>query len=155
MKKLNLETFIELVIIMLLVSITGLFGNFVGYKVPIAESIPGMLILFAIALVGTLLTYIIPIKNCPAIIWISIIGVLIACPISPVAAQVNMYVEKINMLALATCILGFAGVSMSKNWVDFKKIGWRGVLVACVVMFGTFIGSTLVAQVILSLTGVI
>lgn len=82
MKKLNLETFIELVIIMLLVSITGLFGNFVGYKVSISESIPGMLILFAIALVGTLLTYIIPIKNCPAIIYISIIGVLIACPIS-------------------------------------------------------------------------
>ena len=49
MKKLNLETFIELVIIMLLVSITGLFGNFVGYKVSISESIPGMLILFAIA----------------------------------------------------------------------------------------------------------
>lgn len=155
MKKLNLEVLIELVIIMLLVAFTGLCGNFVGYKVPILDSVPGMLILFAIALVGTLLTYIIPIKNCPAIIWISIIGVSIACPISPVADTVNMYVEKINMLALATCILGFAGVSMSKNWIDIKKIGWRGILVACVVMFGTFIGSTLVAQVILSLTGVI
>ncbi|WP_455542697.1 hypothetical protein [Intestinibacter sp.] len=155
MKKLNLEIFIELVIIMLMVSIIGACGNFVGYQVPIMESIPGMLILFVIALLGTLCTYIIPIKNCPPVIWISIIGVLLACPASPVAEQVNLYVGKINMLALATCILGFAGISMSKNWADFKKIGWRGVVVACVVMFGTFIGSTLVAQVILSMTGVI
>ena len=154
-KKLTLDIFIELAVIMLLISIIGVFGNFVGYQVPILESIPGILILFAIALVGTLLTYIIPIKNCPAIIWISIIGVLLACPISPVADQVNLYVGKVNMLALTTCILGFAGVSMSKNWVDFKKIGWRGILVACVVMFGTFIGSALIAQLVLSMTGVI
>lgn len=154
-KKLTLDIFIELAVIMLLVSVIGAFSNLVGYQIPILESIPGMIILFLIALVGTLLTYIVPIKNCPAVIYISIIGVLLACPASPVAEQVNLYVGKINMLALATCILGFAGVSMSKNWVDFKKIGWRGIVVACLVMLGTFVGSAIIAQLILKSTGVI
>lgn len=153
-KKLDINIFIELVSIMLLVSVISLFGNYIGYDISIIESIPGMLILFAIALVGSLLTYIIPI-NCPAVVWISIIGVIVACPISPISQFVNMHVEKINMLALATCILGFAGVSMSKNWNDLKRIGWRGIIVACFVMFGTFVGSAFVAQVILSSRGLI
>lgn len=153
-KKLNMNIFIELVSIMLLVSVISIFGNSIGYKISIMESIPGMLILFAIALAGSLLTYIIPI-NCPAVVWISIIGVIVACPISPVSQFVNMQVEKINMLALATCILGFAGVSMSKNWVDLKRIGWRGIVVACFVMLGTFVGSAFVAQIVLSSSGII
>ena len=69
--------------------------------------------------------------------------------------MVVAYTGKVEMLPLATPVLAFAGVSMGKSWAEFKKIGWRGILVAALVMIGTFVGSAVVAQVILSMTGII
>jgi hypothetical protein len=44
---------------------------------------------------------------------------------------------------------------MGKDWAEFKKIGWRGVLVSGLVMFGTFFGSAIVAEIILKIQGII
>lgn len=64
-------------------------------------------------------------------------------------------VGKIGMLPTVTPILAYAGVSMGKDWIEFKKIGWKGIVVAIFVMIGTYVGSALIAQLILSAQGII
>ena len=67
----------------------------------------------------------------------------------------NEYVGQIGLLPLATPVLAFAGVNIGKDWVEFKKIGWRGVVVTLCVMVGTFVGSALIAWGLLEGMGII
>lgn len=88
--------------------------------------VPGLFILFCIALVSTTLNAFIP--KIPTIIWITFIRIILAMPYSPTGAFVAEEVNKIGMLPAVTPILAYAGVSMGKDWTEFKKIGWRGLL---------------------------
>ena len=148
--------FLENLVIILVTGIISWVGNFIYSKgsVGLVETIPGILILMCIALVGLTIGQVVP--KVPAIIWITVIGILLAMPYNPATANIIVpEVNKIQMLPLATPILAYAGVTMGKNWADFKRIGWKGILIACLVMFGTFLGSALIAQIVLSVTGVI
>ena len=120
---------------------------------PLAN-IPGMLILFLIALIGLILAELVP--QVHVSIWITLIGVLLAMPYNTITGPiVAAQVGKIGLLPLATPILAYAGVSIGKDWVEFRKIGWRGIIVAFLVMIGTYIGSAIIAQIILSAQGII
>ena len=70
-------------------------------------------------------------------------------------AYVAEQVGKIGLLSAACPVLAYAGVSISKDWVEFKKIGWKGILIAVLVMIGTYLGSALIAQAILTAQGII
>ncbi|POP31012.1 hypothetical protein C3B58_18405 [Lactonifactor longoviformis] len=153
-KGLTLDTFLEYCLIMLLITAIAYIGNWIYSDFGLMESLPGILILLAIAFVGYTLSELIPF-NIPSVVYISIVGLLVAMPVSPLSEAVVAYTGKVEMLPLATPVLAFAGVSMGKSWAEFKKIGWRGILVAALVMIGTFVGSAVVAQVILSMTGII
>lgn len=152
--KLTANKFLEYLLILLVVAFIDIVGNFVGYKFNIVESLPGMTILLIVALLGFCLSEIVPL-NIPAVVYISIIGLLIAMPISPISEMVIAYTKKIQMLCLATPVLAYSGISMGKNWAEFKKIGWKGILVAACVMIGTFVGSAIIAEVILKSQGII
>ena len=148
--------FLENLVIILITGVISWFGNVVYSKgsVGLVETIPGMLILMVIAMAGLTIAQLVP--KIPAVIWITVIGILLAMPYNPATANfIVPAVAKIQMLPLATPILAYAGVTMGKNWADFKRIGWKGILIACLVMFGTFVGSALIAQLVLSATGVI
>ena len=148
--------FLENLIIILITGFISWIGNWIYSKgsVTLGETIPGIVILMAIALVGLVLAQLVP--KIPAVIWITVLGILLAMPYNPATANIIVEpVGKIQMLPLATPILAYAGVTMGKNWADFKRIGWKGILIACLVMFGTFIGSAIIAQIVLSATGVI
>ena len=153
-KGLTLDTFLEYCLIMLLITAIAYIGNWIYSDFGLMESLPGILMLLAIAFVGYTLSELIPF-NIPSVVYISIVGLLVAMPVSPLSEAVVAYTGKVEMLPLATPVLAFAGVSMGKSWAEFKKIGWRGILVAALVMIGTFVGSAVVAQVILSMTGII
>ena len=129
-------------------------GNYVGFGVDILESIPGMAILVAISAAGLVLAKLIPF-NIPAICYISIIGILIAIPASPISGFVVEATNKINLLAICTPILAYTGVSIGKSWADFKKIGWRGVVVTLLVIFGTFFTSALFAEILMRMQGIV
>lgn len=133
--------------ILIIVAILSTIGNFIGFDVGIMESIPGILILVAISIVALILNYIIPIKI-PTVIYISIIGMLVAIPASPIADFVIEHVTKINLLATATPILAYSGVVVGRDWKDFSKVGWRGLLVALLVVVGTFLVSSGIAEVL-------
>ena len=61
-------------------------------------------------------------------------------------------VNKINFTAPLTMVGAFAGISISDQIKSFFKAGWKMILIGILVMTGTFLGSALIAQIILSLT---
>lgn len=149
-KRCTFDTVLEWALVLLISGSIMLVGNFVGYGNAILTAIPGMLILIAISVIGLVLAKIIPI-NMPAICYISIIGILIAVPASPVSSYVVDACGKVSLMAICTPVLAYTGVSIGKSWSEFKKIGWRGVIVTLMVMFGTFFTSALFAQLLLNL----
>ena len=126
-------------------------ANFVGFDVNFMDSLPGILILLAISLVAVVISKLVPLKL-PIIAYCSILGLLVACPISPVREGVIEAVNKINFTAPLTMVGAFAGISISDQIKSFLKQGWKMILIGILVMTGTFLGSALIAQIILSLT---
>ena len=74
--------------------------------------------------------------------YCSILGLLCACPLSPVSQFVIESAGKIN----------FTGMSISNQLKMFFKQGWKLIIITILVMTGTFFGSLVVAQVVLQLT---
>lgn len=97
--------------------------NMIGYKTSFMESLPGMLIL-----------------------WISLIGSLLASPISPVSAVIIKYTSVISLNAITTPILAYAGIIIGKDWGAFKEVGLKGIIVSIFVIVGTFLISSLMGD---------
>lgn len=141
--------------VMFLVAGFGMsLANFVGFKVDFLASLPGVLILLAISLASVWLSKVIPLKL-PVIAYCSVLGLLLACPLSPVRDTVIAAAGKINFTAPLTMVGAYAGISISDKLKEFVAQGWKMVLIACLVMTGTFICSAFIANVVLSWTGVI
>lgn len=147
-KKLTLDMVLEWSLVLLISGCIILVGNFMGYGEGIIESVPGILILVALSVAGLVLAKLIPV-NLPAICYITLIGILLALPMSPTSKFIVAATSKIQMLAICTPVLAYSGISIGKSWAEFKKIGWRGIIVTLLVMFGTFFTSALFAQLLL------
>jgi hypothetical protein len=59
----------------------------------------------------------------------------------------------VDFLSLTTPILAFAGVSVADRLVDLSKTSWKVAITAIFVFIGTYVGSALLAQFGLSVTG--
>lgn len=140
--------------IFVVTALITLVGNFIGYKINPIQAIPGMLILLAIVTVGYLASKYIPIKL-PSIAYISALAIIVSIPGVPGAEAVIKYVGDIQFLAICTPILAYAGISIGKDMSSFKQQGLKIIMVALLTFIGTYIGSALIAQVVLSLTKVI
>lgn len=145
--KKNIKTLVLTILIAMLLSVVS---NLVGYNYSIIESIPGLLILAGISLLGYLLSYLIPTDKISAVLWISFIAIFLASPISPVAEPVIYYVNDIQLMAVVTPILGYSGVLVAKDWQAFLDIGVKGIIVSIFVISGTFFISGLLADLIMS-----
>ncbi|GLB60278.1 hypothetical protein [Cytobacillus sp. NCCP-133] len=148
------KNIIEWFLILLVFGLSAIVGNWVGYDVVPSAAIPGMLVLILISVVGLVLEKVVPV-NIPSVGYIGLIGILISIPWFPGSEYVVRWTSEINILALATPILAYAGISIGKNWADFSKLGWRSIIVAIFVFFGTFIGSAVIAEIILRMQGII
>ena len=140
---------------LLILFITGvltLVGNFVGFKVNPLEAMPGVLILIIIAFLGILLSKIIPIKI-PSVAYIATLSTIVTIPGMPMAELISTYTAKVNFLALCTPILAYAGIYTGKNMDTLKKTGWKIFILALFVMLGTYLGSAIIAQIILKMLG--
>ncbi|MFD1363315.1 hypothetical protein [Lentibacillus salinarum] len=142
------------VFLLLVVSFLTIVSNVIGYDVSMVESIPGALILSGVAFLGFVLGKIIPLKL-PMILYVSLIGLIIASPISPISDFVIEQAGKINFMAPVTAVGAFAGIAMGKDLKTFKEQSWKMVIVGLVVFTGTFVGSAAIAHIVLNLTGVI
>lgn len=123
------------------------------------EAVPGLLILLVITLIGCLIYELInkfTSKNLPAIAYISLVAILVTIPgLFPFADYCIETMNKIGLLPLCTPILAYAGISLGKDLDTFKEQGVAIVVIALFTFVGTFIGSAVIAQLILGATGVI
>jgi len=149
-----LKNMSEWLLVFVVVGIIILFGNWVGYSVVPLDALPGMLVIVLLCLSGFLLEKFLPFKI-PSIIYIAILGVIASIPGLPWAEFVIESTEAINFLAITTVTLAFAGVGIGRSWADFTKLGWKMVVVGFCVLFGTFIGSAIIAEVVLRVQGLI
>ena len=62
---------------------------------------------------------------------------------------------KINFTAPLTMVGAYAGISISDQIRSFLKQGWKMILIGVFVMTGTFLGSAMIAQIVMGLTGTI
>lgn len=145
---------IETSLILVIFGVIAYFGNLVGYEVLAIDAIPGMIVLILITVAGTTLARVVP-GNMPDVGYIAIIGVIVSLNVFPGSEQVVAWTTQINILAIATPILAYAGISIGRNWADFTKMGWRALVVAMLVFLGTFLGSALIAEVVLRFQGII
>lgn len=124
----------------------ALVGNTIASKLTLAETIPGMAILVFCIFAGMAIAKLLSKLNIPALIWVSIVGVLISMPYSPVAATVNPLVAKIGILPVVTPVLAYAGLSLAKDLPILKALGWRIVVVSLLANAGAFIAGAAIAQ---------
>lgn len=144
----------EWVLLLTIFGFTALIGNWIGYDVLPLSAVPGMLVLILISLAGLVIQKLLPF-NIPSVAYIGIIGILVSIPGIPGSQWVVETTTHVNLLALATPILAYAGIAIGRNWADFAQLGWRSIVVAVCVFLGTFLGSALIAEVILRVQGII
>lgn len=144
----------EWILILVIFSFMSAIGNWVGYHYPFQESLYGMFILCAITLMGLIVEHYVS-YNIPAIIYISVIGLVLALPWCPLASTIIYYTSKVNLVSLTTILLAYAGIAMGKDLGEFKQVGLRGIIVTFFVILGTYLASALIAQGVLVYTGMI
>ena len=142
--------FPSILIALLFTIIACTVANMVGYE-SLGNSLPGILVLSAITLVGYFLSYVVPIKKISAVLWISILAILLASPISPISDFVVTSVDSLNINAIITPILAYAGVIIGKDWGAFKSVGIKGVIVSIFVIIGTFLISALLGDLFIGI----
>ena len=142
-------------IVMFIVAGFGIaLANFVGFHVNFVDSLPGEAILLLISLASVALSKIIPLKL-PVIAYCSLLGLFLACPLSPIREFVIASAGKINFTAPLTMVGAYAGISISDQLNDLAKQGFKMLIIAALVMLGTLTCSAIISQIVLSLTHVI
>ena len=148
--------FVQQLGLLLMVSVIIILTNVIGYKMPVKDSIIGVLLLSAISLIGlTISKFMSRFVKLPSMMYVSLLGLLLACPVSPVKDIVVETTTPVAFLAPATALGAFAGISLGKDLKDFTKMGWKLVLITLFVITATFIFSALVADIVLKMTGAI
>ncbi|MET5489584.1 DUF3100 domain-containing protein [Klebsiella variicola] len=116
------------------------FGNF-------SESVLlGCLLLVVLSLLGEIINTLTR-RKVPTVCWVSVLAMYATSPWCPWAAQISSYTASVNILAVITPMLTYAGLSIAKDLPAFRRLGWRIVVVSFVANFGTFIGAAFVAEI--------
>ena len=141
------------ILLLIIFSVITVIGNYLGYKHPMTDSLVGMGILSIITLAGVWMERYLPL-NVSSILYISIIGIIVAFPGMPTSDFVLHYVSQVELLSIVTVFLAYVGIGMGKSWDEFKALGWRAIVITILVIAATYYGAAIVAHIILVLTGV-
>lgn len=157
-----LETWITRGKVLLCSGVFAAIANYIssskkGAPVSPIEAVPGLAMMLVCVILGcviddTLQKFKI---SLPSIIYISAISIIFSLPMCPFSDYYVAELNKMNLLSLCTPILAYAGISIGKDLDDFKKQGLGIMVTACCAFAGTYIGSALIAQVVLMMTGAI
>ena len=129
-------------------------GNLIGFHTSLIDSFIGMLLISLITIVGMSLERIIP-WNIQSIIYISFIGIIVAIPGVPTADFLVHYVSQIDLTTICTAFLAYVGIAIGNDWEEFKKIGWKGIIITLIVISGTYLCSAGIAHLTLVATGMV
>ena len=141
------------IFLLFIFSVITAIGNFLGYKHPITDSLVGMGILSLITLIGVWMERELPL-NISSILYISIIGIVLAFPGMPTSDFVLYYVSQVELLSIVTVFLAYVGIGMGKSWDEFKALGWKAIVITVLVIAATYYGAAIVAHLVLVFTGV-
>ena len=145
---------INALLMLLVIGVITLIGNWIGYGASPIEAAPGMALIVAIGLLSLFLGRYVPLEL-PSFAYAMIIAFLLALPYSPVQSTILSLTKPVNFLATTTPILAYAGLSIGLQVKRMREVSWKLIIVAIIVFLGTFFGSALVAQAILSMQGII
>ena len=123
------------------------------------EVFPALLYMFIIIIVSCvihdLLAKVLPFQV-PVILYVALITTILSFPFAGwFSTTMATEFAKIGLLPLCTPILAYAGISAGKDLDTFKEQGIAIVCTAILAFIGTYIGSAIIAQIILKLTNVI
>ena len=141
------------ILLLAIFSIITVIGNYLGYQHPMSSSLVGMGILSLITLIGVWLERELPF-NISSILYISVIGIVIAFPGMPTSEFVLYHVSQVELLSIVTVFLAYVGIGMGKSWDEFKALGWRAIVITILVIAATYYGAAIVAHIVLVLSGV-
>lgn len=139
----------ENLIALAVISLVSLVSNWAGTGANPITTLPAMLIIYAMVIIGLLLAKFVPI-GFPAVAWVSLVSVLLTLPVSPVAELILAQLKQISFLAMVTPVLAYAAIAITKMEVDlFKRSGFKIAIISILVFTGTYVGSALVANAFL------
>ena len=98
---------------------------------------------------GVLIAHVMPWKGLPSVAYIVTLGCIVTIPGFPGAEQLTAWVSKVSFIGLCTPILAYAGLAVGKDIGALRTQGWRIVLVGLFVFIGTFMGSAVIAELVL------
>lgn len=123
----------------------ALVANYVGYHTLSADAFTGVALMIFAAFVGEAVCALLR-RKIPAVCVVSLVAMFMTSPLCPWAAEVARLTASINMLAVITPMLTFAGLSIAKDIPAFRRLGWRIILVSFLANLGTFMGAVLIAE---------
>ena len=139
----------ENLIALAVISLVSLVSNWAGTGLHPIETLPAMLIIYAMVVIGLLLAKFVPI-GFPAVAWVSLVSVLLTIPASPLSAIILAELKNISFLAMVTPVLAYAALAITKMEVDlFKRSGFKIAAISILVFTGTYVGSVFVADALL------
>lgn len=142
--------------LLFIVSTIIILSNVVRFGGTIMESVTGVAILCTISFVGIIVSKIVNrFVKLPTVMFVSLIALLVASPISPIRDTVISLTANVATTAPTTALGAFAGISLGKDLKEFSKMGWKLVVITLFVITGTFLGSAIIAHVVLNLMGTI
>lgn len=150
-----LEKLIDWTLTLTIVAAMALLGNFIGYEVMPLAALPGMISLMVIVLIGMIIHEVLPFKRLPAIAYIGLLAFILTIPGVSGAEKIAEWTAEVNLLALTTPILAYAGISIGNSWADFAKMGWKTIIIGMLVLLGTYLGSAVIAEIILRIQGIV
>lgn len=149
--KISLKRVRDWIILLLIFSVMVTVGSTIKTHQSVVPTFLGMLILSALTIVSVYLEKALP-YNVSSIVYVSVIGILLSMPWSPTSYFITSLVDKVDLVAIVTVYLAYVGISIGRDWDQFKKLGYRGAIVTCFVIMGTYFGSAIIAQGVLMAT---
>lgn len=137
-----------------LISLVSVPIQAIATDLSVFDIVIGLLALYGMCVIGLLLTKYVPFRL-PSVAWISLVAILFTLPMLPWAATILPLVEGIDFLALAVPPLAYAGFAISEmEMTVMRRSGWKLLIVAIFVFIGTYVGSAVIAELALRVTGV-
>lgn len=123
-----------------------------GYGMNPLACIPALILLALVSFAGILLKSLVRV-NVPAIIYTCVLAAILSLPCFPWYHAVINIMGGLQFNAVLTPILAFTGISVGRDLAGFVKAGPKLLVVSICVFIGTYIGSALISQLGLMLTG--
>ena len=132
-----------------------LVGQSIATTLPLSEIITGLSISFVIVFFAVILKNGVRRPDLPGFAWATLLSFVLTLPVSPLQGVIVEHIGKLNFMAYVTPLLAFAGISVGDKLHIMRKLSWKLVIVAMLVMASTYFFSALISQTVLSLHGLI